>query len=290
MASIRSAMTWMTPLLVLHPAGDDERRLQVDDQPALLEQPGPDDRVGVAGLVLERDEAESLGRPGPLPGDDAARRPAPARPAGARAAPPPAHPRQLGPRISAIGWRPVVSPSVRVVRLQPLQVGHPLERRERRLLPGLGASRNSSSPASAASTRQSAARRCAGEGVQGARPRERPAAPPRSQSVRRRKSSTEAKGRSPPAASSPLDRRRAQPRTEQQPEPDRRGRRSTAAFRRRRAAMHGGQHPHAVAPRVLHQRRRGVEPHRLVVEQGGVERRRPVRLAARRWRRRSGRS
>src|ERR1700679_1671727 len=47
-------------LLVLKAARDDERGLEVDDEPRLLEEPRPDDRVRKPRLVLQRDEAESL--------------------------------------------------------------------------------------------------------------------------------------------------------------------------------------------------------------------------------------
>ena len=47
-------------VLVLQHAVDDQERLLDDDQPIAREQIGPDDDVGDAGFVLEREEDEAL--------------------------------------------------------------------------------------------------------------------------------------------------------------------------------------------------------------------------------------
>ncbi len=52
--------------LVLQAAGNDQRRLEVDDDARFFEQRRPANDVGQTGLVLDRNEAESLGPARPL--------------------------------------------------------------------------------------------------------------------------------------------------------------------------------------------------------------------------------
>src|SRR4029450_6874530 len=57
-------------VLILEHAVDDEEWFLDDDEAVAREEIRPDDDVGNAGLVLEREEHEPLGRAGPLARDD----------------------------------------------------------------------------------------------------------------------------------------------------------------------------------------------------------------------------